>query len=101
MNNTKWQEIRLAMYELGKLSPRWRTRDLKSGYVSDWDGEWFYHLRAGGFETIEWLEIATPDDHQRAVVLKALQRIHVPGEEIPTGFRVYGYAEPGRAVEYL
>jgi|GEM_PF-6852862 len=56
MDDTKWDEVRLAMYGLGPRSPRWRTRDRVSGYVSDWDGEWFYDFRTGGDDTIEWVE---------------------------------------------
>ena len=52
MNNTKWDQLRLAMYDLDDFSPRWRTKDL-SGYLSDWDGEWFHHFRTSGYETIE------------------------------------------------
>jgi len=33
MNETKWDELRLAMYALGNLHPRWRTKDV-SGYAS-------------------------------------------------------------------
>ena len=33
MNNTKWEELRAAMYGLDGLRPRWRTKDLESGYV--------------------------------------------------------------------
>ena len=101
MNDTKWDEVRLAMYGLGPHSPKWRTRDRVSGYESDWDGEWFYHFRTGGYATIEWVEIATADPTQREAVRSALHFVHVPGEETPAGFRVYGFTEPGLVLEYL
>jgi len=101
MNDTKWDEVRLAMYGLGPFSPKWRTRDRASGYVSEWDGEWYYHFRTGGYDSIEWLEIATANRDQRNTVRAALHGIHVPGEETPTGFRVYGFTEAGRVLEYL
>jgi len=101
MDDTKWEEVRLAMYGLGELHPRWRTRDRETGYVSSWDGEWFYHFRTGGYSTIEWLEIATVSDIQRSAVLSALRAIHVPSEEIENGFRVFGYVRTGVVVEYL
>jgi hypothetical protein len=101
MNNTKWEEVRLAMYGLGELSPRWQVRDVKTGYVSDWEGEWFYHFRTGGYETIEWLDIATVTEEQRVAVRDALRKIHVPGAEIPSGFRIFGYAKSGEFVDYL
>ncbi len=101
MNDTKWEEIRLAMYGLGELHPKWRTRDRETGFVSPWDGEWFYHFRTGGYSTIEWLEIATVSETQRAAVLDALRAIHVPGQKIGDTFRVYGYAPAGVPLEYL
>ena len=47
MNNSKWEALRLEMYELKVSSPRWRTKDLDTGYVSPWDGDWFYHFNDG------------------------------------------------------
>ena len=94
MNDTKWDELRLAMYHLGDRHPRWRTKDI-SGYVSDWDGEWFYHFRQGGYLTIEWVEIQVSWPDQDAAVLELLQQIHVPGHRIENGFRVYGFARQG------
>ena len=101
MNNTKWEEIRLGMYELGELSPKWRTKDVENKHICDWDGEWFYHFRNGGYECIEWLEIATTSQEQAAVVGAVLQRVKVPGEQFGGIFRVYGYAPLGKPVEYL
>src|SRR5262245_41405448 len=101
MNNTKWEEIRLAMYGLGKLHPKWRTRDRETGFVSPWDQEWFYHFRAGGYATIEWLEIQVSGGAQRAAVLEALRAIHVPGEDNGSVLRVFGYVPLGTEVGYL
>ena len=101
MNDTKWEEIRLAMYGLGELHPKWRTRDRETGFVSPWDGEWFYHFRSGGYSTIEWLEIEVSNDAQRAAVLEALRAIHVPGEDNGHVLRIHGYVPAGAAVEYL
>jgi hypothetical protein len=101
MNDTKWDELRLGMYGLGSLSPVWRTRARENGYVSRWDGDWFYHFRDGGYATIEWVEIATPGIDQRRAVLEVLRRVHVPGEETASGFRVFGYVNVGQPVDYL
>jgi len=101
MNNTKWDELRLAMYALGEQSPRWRTRDVENGYVCPWDGEWFYHFRDGGYETVDWVEIEAASIQQRDIVLRRLHEIHVPGEASTQGFIVFGYAPDGRAIEYL
>lgn len=92
MNNAKWDELRLAMHYLGPISPKWRTRDLESGYESPWDGEWFYHFRTGGYEAIEWVEIKVDSPEQEHAVLNALRSIHVPGNRTEVGFKVYGYA---------
>lgn len=89
------------MYSLGDQSPRWRTRDIKNGYISPWDGEWFYHFRAGGYKTIEWVEIEVKSNEQRALVLKRLREMHVPGEVSEHGFIVFGYAPIDRALGYL
>ncbi len=101
MNDTKWDELRLAMHELDTLSPRWRTKDAENGYVSEWDGEWFYHFRADGYATIEWVELETPDEARRQAVRAVLKRVHVPGEETAEGFRVFGYVDSGQPVDWL
>jgi hypothetical protein len=101
MNDTKWDELRLAMYELGASSPLWRTKTLGSGYVCEWDGEWFYHFRIGGYADIEWVEIKIASPPQKMNVLTALRRVHVPGHETGDGFRVYGYVKADERLEYL
>ena len=100
MNHTKWEEHRLAMDGLTELHPRWRTRDL-SGYFSPWDGEWYDHFRQGGYTSIEWVEIQVNFPIQEAAVLSSLRAIHVPGERIEHGFRVYGYLATTMPVTYL
>lgn len=100
MNDTKWDEIRRAMYELGDLRPSWRAKDL-SGYLSPWDGEWFYHFPDGGYDSIEWVEIRVDTAKQDAAIEAAFRRVHVPGHRIERGFRVYGYVTEGTTVDYL
>jgi len=101
MSDTKWDEVRLAMYELGPLSPKWRTLDVENGHLSDWDSEWFYHFRRGGYKFIKWVEIPIESPQQRQAVLTELTKVHVPGEHTESGFRVLGYAELGTEVDYL
>jgi len=101
MNITKWDEIRLAMYALGDQRPRWRTRDIENGYVCPWDGEWFYHFRQGGYDTIAWVEIEVTSNKQRDLVLERLREIHVPGEVSEHGFIVFGYLQSSRQIDYL
>jgi hypothetical protein len=100
MNSTKWDELRLAMYNLGDSRPLWRTKDL-SGYVSPWDGEWFYHFRQGGYESIEWVEIQVLSPDQDAAVLALLRQVRLPGHRIEQGFRIYGYARDAVAIDYI
>ena len=101
MNDTKWDELRQAMYGLKELTPRWRTRDVKTGHLSEWDREWFYHFRNSGYKFIEWVEIAVDTGEQKAAVLAELVRIHVPGEQAESGYRVFGYVKTGEAVDYI
>ena len=101
MNNTKWDELRLAMYHLAGSSPRWRIRDVESGYESPWDREWFYHFRQGGYDTIEWVEIAADDPEQLSAIQTALANIRVPGNRTDLGFKVYGYISAGTTVDYV
>lgn len=101
MSNTKWDELRLAMYELGLLTPRWRTRCIENGRVTPWDGEWFYHFRSGGYDITEWVEIETTSTEQDEAVFKALSKIRVPGEKLTNGYRIYGYVQTGIFVDFL
>lgn len=101
MNDTKWKELRDAMYQMGDGSPQWRTRCLTNGYISSWDGEWFYHFSQGGFEDIEWVEIKVGSAEQYSLVLAALRDIHVPGATTEHGFKVFGYVMEGTCIEYI
>jgi hypothetical protein len=101
MNDTKWNELRLAMYQLRQHSPQWRTLDVENGYLSEWDGEWFHHFQIGGYKTIEWCEIKITSRDQYDAVRDALEAVHVPGEQTEHGFKVIGYAQNGVAVDYL
>jgi hypothetical protein len=100
MNNTKWQELRLAMLDL-ESPPRWRTRDVVTGFESSWDREWFYHFPEGGYGTIEWVEIAVENPNQLLALQRALAQVHVPGERTDAGFRVYGFVQAGRFVDFV
>jgi len=100
MNDTKWDELRLSMHSVDPR-PRWRTRDIESGYESDWDGDWFHHFRIGGYATIQWVEIRTNSAAHREVVLRRLQEVHVPGMATEQGFLVLGYSQVGESVDYL
>ena len=95
MNNTKWNEIFRAFYdnELKQDSPiiMWRTKDIDSGYLSDWDGTWTHF----GADPREWDKIGflqirlTPEN--KDYVLKCLKQIHVPGIAEEDRITVFGY----------
>jgi hypothetical protein len=97
MNNTKWNEVRLAMYNLPYII-KWRTKDAKNGYISNWDVEWYYHFMIGGYKTIEWLEIELTQETKESV-LNELKKIHVPAEVLESSVKVYGYKDGN--VDYL
>ncbi len=100
-NDTKWRELRAAMLSLEKTAPRWRSRDVETGHVSSWDGDWFYHFAEGGYRNIEWVELRVRDSAELDSLHAALSRIHLPGERIDRGFRIYGCVQEGEAVDYI
>ena len=99
MNNTKWEELRLAMYRT-EPAPRYRCMTI-NGYYSHATTEWFYHFRAGGYDDIRYVDIFAESQPHREQISSALKKIHLPGEETGDGFRVYGYALPGQNLDYL
>ena len=90
MNNTKWEEIRLAMYDY-PITVQWRVKNIDSWYISNWDEEWFCHFRLGGYHTIEWLEIKVDNEEIKNDVINILRKIHVPGEVLEDSIKVYEY----------
>jgi hypothetical protein len=101
LNDTKWDELRLAMYELGQLSPRFRVKDIEATQPGPWDGEWYYHFREGGYASMEWVELQLNDETQRDDVSNILAFINLPGAHTNAGFIVYGHVVPGTPVDYI
>lgn len=99
MNNTKWEKLRLQMYALSP-TPAWSTLST-GGYCSQPDRDWFYHFRLGGYEDILYVDILVETSAEREVVRSALRAVHVPGEETPRGFRVFGYLSEAQGAEYI
>jgi hypothetical protein len=99
MNDTKWNELRLAMHAIERTT-NWRCMST-TGYYSAPDAEWFYHFSAGGYEDIRYVDIFADSPSHRDEIRSALKTIHVPGEETDGGFRVYGYSPPGQSLNYL
>ena len=99
MNNMKWDELRLEMHALAP-PPTWSILST-SGYRSQPDREWFYHFKVGGYQDILLVDIDVETPAQREIIRSALQKVHVPGEETPGGFRVFGYLQHGQAADFI
>lgn len=99
MNNTKWEEIRLAMNEYS-VTAKWRVKNIDNRYLSNWDGDWFHHLKLGGYDTIEWLEIKADNEEMKNEVVNILRKIHVPGEVLKNSIKIYGYKKDG-SIDYI
>ncbi|EPJ3208553.1 DUF6678 family protein [Citrobacter freundii] len=99
MNNTKWNQLRVAMVSM-QSSPLWKITFL-NGNESAVDGEWFYHFSEGGYLDIQYLDILTNSVEQHATVGTILRAIHLPGMETSTGYRILGYADSVNYVDYL
>ena len=96
MNNTKWNEIFRAFYydnELKSGSPiiMWRTKDIDTGYLSEWDGTWtHFGTEPRDWDKIDQLQIClTPENKE--YVLKCLKQIHVPGIVEDDTVTIFGY----------
>ncbi|MCM3360304.1 DUF6678 family protein [Psychrobacillus sp. MER TA 171] len=104
MNDTKWEEIWLAMIDIPELI-YWRQRDIETNYTCDWDAEWFHHFKTNGdkdsYKTIEWLEIKFENEEIKNKLLKILKEIHVPGEVLGNTIKVYGYIKEGTFMDYI
>jgi hypothetical protein len=101
MNDTKWEELRAAMYDLGRLHPQFRIKDRDREAPWSWDGEWFYHFRLRDYRAIEYVDLEVRSQEQRDAVRSRLRAIHVPGFETDEGFRVCGWIERGVFVDYI
>ncbi|MGO4320433.1 hypothetical protein QMK47_13575 [Pseudomonas sp. P9_35] len=54
-NNTKWDELINHFRQRQGWRPSYRSKSV-TGYVSEWDVEWFYHLPFP-FASVEWFDI--------------------------------------------
>lgn len=93
MNNTKWNELFRAFYQLENsdqpFDVQWMTNT--NGFIYGWDDTWsHFGCEPRNYKAIEWLKIKlTP--HNREIVLNILKNIHVPGEIINDIAIIYGY----------
>ncbi|WP_371260666.1 DUF6678 family protein [Bradyrhizobium sp. WSM2793] len=101
-NDTKWRELWEAVLDLPPpCRPRFRCRNLETGNLSHWDGEWFYHWMSAGWNWMEWAELSVETTPQRERVRAILKRIRFVGEKTTAGFRIYGYVRNGEAADYI
>jgi hypothetical protein len=47
------------------------------------------------------VDILVDNAAERELVRSALRRVHVPGDETPEGFRVFGYLQDGQAADFI
>lgn len=102
MNNTKWDEIFKVFYmnECDGNIPlvRWRIKDLKSGFISRWDGTWtHFGCEQKDWKYIDYLQIELTSQNTD-FVLQQIKRIHVPGTVSEKNVTIYGYRQD---VEYI
>src|SRR5689334_20837395 len=100
MNNSKWKELRLGMLRYGGLVA-YRMKNVETGYICDWDREWYYHFQEEGYDWIEWVELEVESDEQRNAVESVLRAHHIPFERGEKVYRVYGYASDTSVVTYI
>lgn len=73
MNNTKWEEIRVTMHKY-PAATLWRVKNIDNNYLSNRDGDWFYHFKLGEYNTIEWLEIKVDNEEMKNEVVSILRK---------------------------
>lgn len=92
LNNTKWVELIDEMLNAREMEPQFRTRSIFAppGFVTEWDGEWYYHIHP--VAELEWIELraASPE-----WLLATLRRHNIPFSEEHGIVRVWGYTRPG------
>lgn len=77
---------------------RWRIKDLKSGFISDWDGTWtHFGCEPKDWKYIDYLQIELTRENTD-FVLQQIKRIRVPGTVSEKVVTIYGYRQD---VEYI
>jgi hypothetical protein len=99
MNDTKWQELVEAVRSQLDFTPRYRQKHVRADEPTDWDREWFYHLRP--YSVVDWVDIDpfdrssdSPAD-RTASIEEMLRRIQIPFSRENGIIRVWGFVRPG------
>jgi hypothetical protein len=92
LNDTKWAELIAEMQPENEMRPQFRARSVFAPprYVTDWDGEWHYHIHP--VTEIEWVELRADSEEWLMDVLK---RHNIPYSVELGTVRVWGYTRPG------
>lgn len=97
MNDTKWNEIFMVFYQNecdGNIPlVRWRTKDLETGFISNWDGSWtHFGCEPRNWKNIDYLQIELTEQNQE-FVLHELKRIHISGTFSDGIATIYGHRQ--------
>lgn len=92
LNNTKWAELIEEMLDAGAMKPQFRTRSVfaPSGFVTEWDGEWYHHIHP--VAELEWVELRAVSSEW---LIATLRKHSIPFSEEQGVPRVWGYTRPG------
>jgi hypothetical protein len=98
LNNTKWASLIEAMLNAREMKPQFRTRSVFAppGFVTDWDGDWYYHIHP--VLELEWVELRAAS---RDWLFETLRLKHIPFTEVAGVVRVWGYTRPGVQPQWL
>lgn len=72
-----------------------------TGYNYGSDRKWSYHFREGGYDDMLYVDIQVETLSQRERVRSTLRKVHVPGEGMPEGFRVFAYLQGGLSADHI
>ena len=91
-NNTKWNELISFIRDKEKWKPSYRTKSI-TGYVSDWDTEWYYHLPFP-FISVEWFDISLSSNTNESTdwIIHLVEKIGFEFEVKEDILRIWGYA---------
>lgn len=99
-NHSRWRSLRDYMINVKGDKPRFRSRCILNGYVSNWDGEWTYHFSGAGFKNIEWFELRG-DVLNDPQMIAGIVNIQFVGKFVGPALRLYGYLENGQVARKL
>jgi hypothetical protein len=90
-NTTKWNEL-ITTVRKESWRPSYRSKSI-SGYISEWDVEWFYHLPFP-FLMVEWFDISLDSidpDISTSWLLELVLNIGFEFEVKNDILRIWGY----------